>query len=73
MNAVKNLTIDLVIAYSRSIVFEEFAPEPDEIDRSIKIDLHSWPSMKQSDAFFEVAGWRFFTVTDEFILLYNKL
>ena len=69
----KNLTIDLVVAYSRTIVHEEFAPEPDEIIRSVKIYLHNWPSMKQSDAFFFVVGWRYFTVTDKFILLYNKL
>ena len=69
----KHLTIDLVIAYSRTIVHEEFAPEANEIDSSVKIYLHNWPSMKQSDAFLAVAGWRFFTVTDKYILLYNKL
>ena len=68
----KHLTIDLVIAYSRTIVYEEFAPEANEIDSSVKVYLHNWPSMKQSDAYFAVQGWRFFTVTDKYILFYNK-
>lgn len=69
----KHLTIDLVIAYSRTIVHEEFAPEANEIDSSVKVYLHNWPSMKQLDAYYTVQGWRFFTVTDKYILFYNKL
>lgn len=69
----KYLTIDLVIAYSRTIVYEEFAPEANEIDSFIKVYLHNWQSMKQYEAYLAVRGWRFFTVTDKYILFYNKL
>ncbi len=73
MNAIKNLTVDLIIAYSRAIVFEEFEPVPDEIDSSVKIYLHNFPTMRQCDVYLAVAGFRFFTVTEKYILLFNKL
>lgn len=72
-HAFRLLIRSLIEAYNSKIEFEDFAPNENEIDSMVKIKHHNFPSMRQNDAFLACAGWSFFALTDDAIILYNKL